>query len=210
MGLNTRYLGWGCGIVDLDNDGWLDVFLANGHVDPELEKAGLGMPYKEPKTLYRNLRNGRFEDVSKRAGPAVQLPASARGVAFGDFDNDGDLDLVINNMNGTPALLHNDGGNGNRWLKLKLVGTRSNRSGIGARVRVVAGSHSQIDEVRSGGSYLSQNDLRLHFGMGPATKADLVEVHWPSGCVDALKDVETNQTVRVKEGAGIVKAVRSY
>ncbi len=203
MGLNTRYLGWGCGFVDLDNDGWLDVFLANGHVYPELEKAGLGTPYKEPKTLYRNLRNGRFEDVSKRAGPAVQLPASARGVAFGDFDNDGDLDIAINNMNDTPTLLRNDGGNGNRWLKLKLVGTRSNRSGIGARVRVVAGSHAQTDEVRSGGSYISQNDLRLHFGMGPAARADLVEVRWPSGQVDTLKDVETNQTIRVKEGAGL-------
>jgi enediyne biosynthesis protein E4 len=209
MGLNTRYLGWGCGFVDIDNDGWQDVFLANGHVYPELERAGLDTPFKEPKILYRNLRNGRFEDVSARAGSGLGLLRSARGVAFGDFDNDGDLDIVVNNMNDTPTLLRNDGGNKNRWLKVKTIGTRSNRTGIGARVRVVAGSHSQIDEVRSGGSYISQNDLRLHFGMGSAPKADEVEIRWPSGQVDRLKDVETNQVVYVQEGKGIVKSSRS-
>jgi len=206
MGLNTRYLGWGCGFVDLDNDGWLDIFLANGHVYPELEKAGLDTPFKEPKTLYRNLRNGRFEDVSKRAGPGVELALSSRGVAFGDFDNDGDLDIVINNMNDKPTLLRNDSENKNRWLKVKTVGTRSNRSGVGTRVRVVAGQHTQIDEVRSGGSYISQNDLRLHFGLGPASKADLVEVRWPSGQVDVLKDIGSNQVIWIKEGVGLMKA----
>ena len=205
MGLNTRYLGWGCGFVDLDNDGWLDVFQANGHVYPELEKAGLDTPFKEPKILYRNLRNGRFEDVSSRAGSGVLLARAARGVAFGDFDNDGDIDIVINNMNDTATLLRNDGGEKKRWLKVKTLGTRSNRTGIGARVRVVVGNHSQIDEVRSGGSYISQNDLRLHFGLGSAAKADLVEVRWPSGQVDRLKDVDSNQVVWVKEGAGLLK-----
>jgi enediyne biosynthesis protein E4 len=208
MGLNTRYLGWGCGFVDLDNDGWLDIFLANGHVYPELEKAGLDTPFKEPKILYRNLRNGRFEDVSKRAGPGVTLALSSRGVAFGDFDNDGDLDIVINNMNDKPTLLRNDLENTNRWLKVKALGTRSNRTGVGARVRIVAGQHAQIDEVRSGGSYISQSDLRLHFGMGAARKADLVEVRWPSGQVDVLKDVATNQVIWVKEGAGLVRQER--
>ncbi len=208
LGLNTRYLGWGCGFADLDNDGWQDVFLANGHVYPELEQAGLDTPFKEPKILYRNLRNGRFEDVSVRAGSGPGLLRSARGVAFGDFDNDGDLDIVVNNMNDTPTLLRNDADNRNRWLKVKTIGTRSNRTGIGARVRVVVGSHSQIDEVRSGGSYISQNDLRLHFGMGAAAKADLVEIRWPSGQVDHLKDVETNQVIYVQEGKGIVKSSR--
>jgi enediyne biosynthesis protein E4 len=206
MGLNTRYLGWGCGFVDIDNDGWQDVFLANGHVYPELEQAGLDTPFREPKILYRNLRNGRFEDVSVRAGTGLGLLRSARGVAFGDFDNDGDLDIVINNMHDTPTLLRNDGGNKNRWLKIKTIGTRSNRTGIGTRVRVVVGNHVQSDEVRSGGSYISQSDLRLHFGLGPASKADLVEIRWPSGQVDRLKDVETNQVIYVQEGKGVVKS----
>jgi hypothetical protein len=206
MGLNTRYLGWGCGFVDFDNDGWADIFLVNGHVYPELEKAGLDTPFKEPKALYRNLRNGRFEDVSSRAGPGVSLAFSARGTAFGDFDNDGDIDVVINNMNDKPTLLRNNVEIRNRWLKIKTLGTRSNRTGIGARVRVVTGQHTQIDEVRSGGSYISQNDLRLHFGMGSAIKADLVEVRWPSGRVDTLRNVETNQVIWVKEGAGLMKA----
>ncbi len=205
MGLNTRYLGWGCGFLDIDNDGWLDVFQANGHVYPELETAGLDTPFKEPKILYRNLRNGRFEDVSARSGSGVLLARSARGGAFGDFDNDGDLDIVINNMNDTPTLLRNQGAEKSRWLKVKLVGTRSNRSAIGARVRVVAGSHAQIDEVRSGGSYISQNDLRLHFGLGAVAKVDLVEVRWPSGQMDQLKDIATNQLIWIKEGAGLIK-----
>jgi hypothetical protein len=208
MGINSRYLGWGCGFVDLDNDGWLDIFLANGHIYPGLEKAGLDTPFKEPKIVYRNLRNGRFEDISKRAGPGVSLLRSSRGVAFGDYDNDGDVDIVINNMNDLPTLLRNDGGNKNRWLKVKTIGTRSNRSGIGARVRVVAGQHVQIDEVRSGGSYISQNDLRLHFGMGAIEQADAVEIRWPSGQIDTIRKVETNQLILVKEGSGIIKSVR--
>jgi len=202
MGLNTRYLGWGCGFVDLDNDGWLDVFVAHGHVYPEVERAGVDVPYKEPKIVYRNLRNGRFEDVSARAGPGVGLLRSARGVAFGDFDNDGDVDIVINNVDDTPTLLRNDVTRTNRWLKIKLEGSPSNRSGIGARVKVVTGGHAQIDEVRSGGSYISQSDLRLHFGMGSATQADLVEIRWPSGHVDRVKNVATNQVIQMKEGHG--------
>lgn len=208
MGLNTRYLGWGCGFADLDNDGWLDVFAAHGHVYPEVERPGADVPYREPKIVYRNLRNGKFEDVSSRAGPGVALLRSGRGVAFGDFDNDGDIDIVVNNVGDPPTLLRNDVDNKNHWLKIKTEGTRSNRSGIGARVRVVAGSHSQIDEVRSGGSYISQNDLRLHFGMGTTAAADLVEIRWPSGQVDRLKNVETNQVVWVKEGSGIMKPSR--
>ena len=208
IGLNTRWLGWGCGFADLDNDGWADILFANGHVYPEVERAGIDEPFKEPKVVYRNLRDGRFEDVSRRAGPGVSLLGSGRGVAFGDFDNDGRIDVVVNNMNDAPALLHNTGDNRNRWLKVKVIGVKSNRSGIGARVRVAAGSHSQIDEVRSGGSYISQNELRLHFGLGPVEKADLVEVKWPSGMVDRVKNVETNQTIWMQEGTGIVRSER--
>jgi enediyne biosynthesis protein E4 len=211
LGLNNRYLGWGCGFVDLDNDGWPDAFLANGHVYPEIERAGL-TPYHEPKILYHNLANGRFEDVSQRSGPGVAIAASARGVAFGDYDNDGDVEILINNMNDTPTLLRREtaGRPGdpvmrNHWLAVKAIGTRSNRSGIGARVRMTAGGRAQIGEVASGGSYISQSDLRLHFGLGAAAKADVVEVRWPSGQVDTLKNVEANQGISVKEGAGLVK-----
>jgi len=211
LGLNKRYLGWGCGFVDLDNDGWPDVFLANGHVYPEIERAGL-TPYHEPKILYHNLGNGRFEDVSQRSGPGVQLAASARGVAFGDYDNDGEVEILINNMNDTPTLLRRDAAGRpadaakrNHWLAVKAIGTRSNRSGIGARVRVTAGGRAQIREVASGGSYISQSDLRLHFGLGAAAKADTVEAHWPSGQVDTLKNVDANQVIVVKEGAGLAK-----
>jgi enediyne biosynthesis protein E4 len=208
IGFNTRWLGWGCGFVDLDNDGWLDIFLANGHVYPEVERAGIDEPFKEPKIVYRNLRNGRFEDVSSRAGSGVSLLRSARGVAFGDFDNDGRIDIVVNNMNDAPTLLRNRGDNHGHWLKVKVVGVKSNRSAIGARVRVVAPSHSQIDEVRSGGSYISQNELRLHFGLGPAEKADLVEVKWPSGLVDLVKNVEADKMIWIREGSGMVKSER--
>jgi hypothetical protein len=205
LGKNTQYLGWGCGFVDIDNDGWLDIFQANGHVYPDLEHAGARVPFREKKLLYRNLRNGRFEDVSARAGSAISTSHSSRGVAFGDFDNDGDIDIVINNMHDPPVLLRNNGGNRNHWLQIKVIGTRSNRSGIGARVLVKAQDHTQLDEVRSGGSYLSQNDLRLHFGLGSVTKADLVEVRWPSGQVDRLSNVSANQLIWVKEGQGLIK-----
>jgi enediyne biosynthesis protein E4 len=208
MGINTRYLGWGCGFVDLDNDGWLDIFLANGHVYPEIEKAGLDTPFREPKIVYRNLRNGRFEDVSKVAGTGVLMARSSRGVAFGDFDNDGDVDILINDMDDPPTLLRADLRNGYHCLKVRTLGTRSNRSGIGARVRVTSGEHSQSDEVRSGGSYLSQNDLRLHFGMGSATRADQVEIRWPNGHIDLLRDVEADQLIWVREGVGIVNKLR--
>ena len=205
MGINTRYLGWGCSFIDYDNDGWKDIVLVNGHVYPELEEMGIDTPYLEPKILYKNLRNGRFEDVSAKSGPGIMAPSPARGMALGDIDNDGDLDIAINNINAYAELLRNDGGSGNHALMIRTIGTKSNRSGLGARIRVVAGGEEQIDEVRSGASYISQNDLRVHFGLGKATKADLVEIKWPSGIVDTLRNVEAGQVIHVEEGNGIIK-----
>jgi hypothetical protein len=211
LGVNTKYLGWGCGFFDMDNDGWLDVLICNGHVYPEVEQLKTEAAYAQRKLLYRNLRNGRFEDVSFKAGPGISTPAPARGCAFGDFDNDGDLDIVVNTVNDYPQLIRCDSTTRNNWIKVRTIGTKSNRSGIGARIRCVsrstesANSLEQIDEVRSGGSYFSQNDLRVHFGLGKAEKVDLIEIRWPSGQMDTIKNVIANRVIYVKEGAGIVK-----
>ena len=206
IGLNTRMLGWGCGFADFDNDGWIDIFVSNGHIYPEIKKLALDIKYAEPKVLYRNLRNGRFQDVTTPASGPLLVPISARGCAFGDFDNDGDVDVVVNVVNDLPQLLRNDSDAANHWIKVRTRGVRSNRSGIGARIKCVTGNHTQIDEVRSGGSYASQSDLRVHFGLGDAAKVDRLEVHWPSGQVDVLKDVPAGQVVEVEEGKGQVKS----
>jgi hypothetical protein len=211
LGVNTKYLGWGCGFFDMDNDGWLDILVCNGHVYPEVEQLKTEAAYAQRKLLYRNLRKGRFEDVSMKAGTGISAPASARGCAFGDFDNDGDIDIVVNSVNDYPQLLRCDSRTGNHWIKVRTIGVKSNRSGIGARIRCVARETDaakpmeQIDEVRSGGSYLSQNDLRVHFGLGKAEKAELIEIRWPSGTVDMLKNIMADQLIEVKEGAGIVR-----
>ena len=204
LGLNTRWLGWGCGFVDIDNNGWLDIFLVNGHVYPEVEKLTTEAGYAQRKVLYRNLQNGRFQDVTDRAGAAVARPSSARGCAFGDYDNDGDIDILINPVNAAPELLRCDASNQNGWITIKAVGVKSNRSAIGARIKCVTEDGSQIDDVRSGGSYFSQNDLRVHFGLAKRDKVKTLEIRWPSGQVDTLTDVAANQFVTVKEGAGIV------
>jgi enediyne biosynthesis protein E4 len=204
LGLNTRYLGWGCGFIDIDNDGWIDALVINGHVYPEVEKLKTEAAYQQRKLLYRNLRNGKFEDISTKAGTGITAETAGRGCAFGDFDNDGDVDVVINVVNGMPELLRCDSRTGNNWIKVKTIGVKSNRTGIGARVRCVARNGKevldQVDEVRSGGSYFSQNDLRLHFGLGKSEKVELLEVRWPSGQVDTFKDLPVNQMVVVKEG----------
>jgi enediyne biosynthesis protein E4 len=214
LGKHTQYLGWGCGFFDLDNDGWPDILICNGHVYPEVEQLRTEAGYAQTKLLYRNLRNGRFEEVTAQAGPGITMPVASRGAAFGDFDNDGDVDVVVNTVNDFPQLLRCDTHTGNNWLKVKTIGVKSNRSGIGARLRCVTHPpgepkpHQQIDEVRSGGSYISQNDLRVHFGLGKAAKVELLEIGWPSGATDTLKDINPNQLIVVKEGQGIVRTLR--
>jgi len=214
LGAHTQYLGWGCGFFDMDNDGWPDILLCNGHVYPEVEQLKTEAGYAQRKLLYRNLRNRRFEDVSLQAGPGISVPSASRGCAFGDFDNDGDIDIVVNTVNDFPQLLRCDSRTANNWIKIKTFGSKSNRSGIGARLKCVTRlpgenkPHEQIDEVRSGGSYISQNDLRVHFGLGKAEKVDLLEIRWPSGQVDTLKDIKPNQLVFIKEGEGVVRTMQ--
>ena len=204
MGVNRKFVGFGVDFLDFDNDGWKDIFLANGHVYSQLAGRKLHISYRQPKVLYRNLRNGRFEDVSASAGPAVRAENLGRGCAFGDFDNDGDIDVLVNNLDGPPTLLRNDGGNRNNWIMIKCVGTRSNRSGIGTRAAVTSGAHRQIAEVMSGSSYYSQSDLRLHFGLGRAERAELVELSWLSGVKETLRDLPANHLYVVHESKGIV------
>jgi hypothetical protein len=213
LGMHTQFLGWGCGFIDFDNDGWPDILISNGHVYPEVEQLKTEAGYAQRKLLYKNLRNGKFEDISFQAGPGISTPSAARGVAFGDFDNDGDVDIVVNTVNGPPQLLRCDSKLSNNWIKVKTIGTKSNRSGIGTRIRCTthppdeAKPHPQIDEVRSGGGYISQSDLRVHFGIGKVSKVDLLELFWPSGQVDTLKDLKPNQVYVVKEGVGLVDPV---
>ena len=203
--MNTKWLGWGTGFADFDNDGWLDIFQVNGHVYPEVEKLTTEAGYAQRKVLYQNLRNGKFADVSVKVGGAVMENTAGRGAAFGDFDNDGDIDVVINTVNSTPELIRNDQKSGNNWLKIKLIGVKSNRDGIGARVKITTDDGTQMDEARTSNSYYSSNDSRLNFGLGANKIVKKVEIKWTSGQVDTLNDVAVNQFIIVKEGVGLVK-----
>ena len=208
LGLNTRWLGWGCGFVDVDNDSWSDIFLVNGHVYPEVIRLTSEAGYAQTKVLYYNLGNGRFADISHKVGDAVQKPNASRAAAFADYDNDGDIDVLINSVNDLPELLRADSSNQNNWLTIKTIGVKSNRNGIGARIKCITEDGSQIDEVRSGGSYYSQNDLRVHFGLGKNHRVKTVELKWPSGQVDTLTNILANQLIIVKEKAGIIRTIK--
>jgi hypothetical protein len=205
IGVNTRWLGWGAGAFDLDNDGWLDLFLVNGHVYPEVWQLPTEAAYRQRKVVYRNLANGRFADVSEALGPPVTTPRAGRGAAFGDVDNDGDVDVLVNNVNDTPDLFRTRADPAHHWILVKLEGTTSNRSAIGARVRIDAGGGSQWQEVRGGGSYISQNDLRVHFGLGPATRVDRLEVRWPNGRVEEWRDLPADRIHRLVEGTAAAR-----
>ncbi len=205
LGVETRYVSWGAGVVDLDNDGSPDIFVVTGNVYPEVEKAVPQYPYRTPRLVFRNLGGGKFEELIEEAGPGVAAAHSSRGCAFGDFDNDGDMDVLIVNLNEPPSLLRNDVTGKNRWLKVKLVGTKSNRSAIGALVTAVYGGKRQVQAVTCQSSFYSVNDPRLHFGLGAAETAD-VEVRWPSGRRDRFEKVAANRLVTIEEGKGIVSA----
>jgi enediyne biosynthesis protein E4 len=202
IGLNTRWLGWGVGFLDLENDGWLDLFLVNGHVYPEVERLKTEAGYKQRKVVYRNLRTGRFEDVTEQLGPPLTTPKAGRGAAFADFDNDGDLDVIVNNVHDTPDLFRLDQSGERHWIAVRLVGTESNRNAIGSRVRLVTADGVQRQEVRGGGSYYSQNDLRVHFGLGTARTIERLEVRWPNGREEAWTGLAIDQFHTLKEGSG--------
>lgn len=202
IGINTRWLGWGVGFLDLDLDGWRDLFLVNGHVYPEVEQLKTEAGYRQRKVVYRNLGAGRFEDITDRLGEPVTTPKAGRGAAFGDLDNDGDIDVVVNNVHDAPDLFRLESPAGRRWLMVKLVGTQSNRNAIGAQLMLTAGGGTQIEEVRGGGSYYSQNDFRVHFGLGTAATVDRLEVRWPSGRRETWTRIPADQILTLKEGSG--------
>ncbi len=196
---NTSFVGWGCVFFDYDNDGWPDLFLVNGHVFPEVDQLHIDIHYKDRPILYHNLANGKFEDVSLHAGPGLVEQHSSRGAAAADIDNDGLLELLVNNQNEAPTLLKNAARPAGHWITLALTGVKSNRSAIGAKVRVTAGGRTQVDEVRSGGSYLSQNDLRLHFGLGAAQRVNRIDIEWPAGGRQTLRNLAADRVVAIRE-----------
>ena len=207
LGVETRYVCWGAGMVDLDNDGLPDLFVATGMTYPEAERRLPQFPYRTPAFVYRNLGHGRFEELQAEAGPGTQELHSSRGVAFGDFDNDGDVDILVVNLNEPPSLLRNDVSGTNHWLKVLLAGVTSNRSAIGAQVIATYGDRRQAQAVLAQSSYLSVSDRRLHFGLGKAASADL-EIRWPNGQTEEISKVAGDRLVVIAEGKGILRSQR--
>ncbi len=203
---STPYVGWGDAFFDLDNDGWPDLIIVNGHVYPQVDTKDIGTSYHEPKLLYLNQHDGTFRDISKLAGPAIQIPQVSRGLAVGDLFNDGRLEIVVENLEGEPMILQTQGGPRNHWVSFELEGAKGNRLALNARIRATAGDLVQLDQVQSGGSYLSQSDLRIHFGLGGHEKVDKLEVFWPSGKVETLTNVAADRFYILKEGEGILPA----
>jgi enediyne biosynthesis protein E4 len=204
--VTTPYVGWGDAFFDLDNDGWPDLIMVNGHVYPQVDEKDIGTRYREPKLLFLNQHDGSFRDISKLAGPAIQIPQVSRGLAVGDLFNDGHLEFVVENLEGEPMILRTEGGPGNHWIGLQLEGAKGNLLALNARVRATAGDLVQQDEVRSGGSYLSQNDLRIHFGLASHQKVDKLEIFWPSGKTETITGVSADRSYVVREGQGIIPA----
>ena len=223
LGLHTQYLGWGTMFFDFDNDGWPDLLLVNGHVYPEVDSQHLGSNFQEPRILYHNNGNGTFTDISAASGPGINTFSSSRGLAIGDLWNDGRLSAVVSNMNAPPSLLVNLVRTANHWITLRPVGSiaqsksrssatstvlkspapQSNRDAIGARIRVKAGGRILVDEVRSGSSFISNNDLRVHFGLGSVAKIDWVEIRWPGGLLEKFDNLAVDKFHTLKEGSGI-------
>jgi enediyne biosynthesis protein E4 len=202
--VTVPYLGWGTGCIDLDNDGWPDLFVVNGHVYPQVDTYAAGAKYRERKLVFVNRHDGTFQDVSDAAGRALAIPQASRGAAFGDLDNDGRMDVVVENLDGTPMVLRNASNDQKHWISFELLGAKGNRLAIGAKLKAVARSLVQVDEVRSGGSYLSQSDLRVHFGLGDAEKVDRLEIRWPSGRSETLENLPADHFLVIREGDGVV------
>ena len=203
----TRHIQWGAGLVDFDNDGRPDLFYSVGNLYPRVERFNPRYPYRGPRFLFRNLGGGRFQNITDESGPGLTTPHSSRGCAFGDFDNDGDMDVLVMNMNEPPSLIRADVMTGNHWIKIKLIGVESNRSAIGARVIVKAGGRLQAQEVSSQSSYYSVNDFRLHFGLGKAETVEEVNIRWPNGRTEVLEGLAVDRLFKVREGEGVVAAV---
>ena len=204
IGVETRFVGWGAGMVDLDNDGFPDIFVVTGSVYPEVERQLPAYPFRTPRLVFRNLGDGRFEELIEEAGPGIAAAHPSRGCAFGDFDNDGDVDVLVMNMNEPPSLLRNDVSGGGHWLKVLLVGVTSNASAIGARVSARYGDRTQAQEVTAQSSFYSANDRRLHFGLGAADFADLT-IRWPNGETEKVPHVAADQLVVIREGEGVLR-----
>jgi hypothetical protein len=204
LGLYTRYLGWGTMFLDFDNDSWPDLLLVNGHVYPEVDKQHLGSSYEEPRILYHNNGDQTFSDISAQAGPGITAVHAGRGLAVGDLWNDGRISAVISNMNAAPSLLVNQARSPNHWIGLKTVGTKSNRDGIGARIMLKVGARVLVDEVRSGSSYDSNSDMRIHFGLGAATKIDWIQIRWPSGLTERFENISVDTIHNMTERSGAV------